>query len=224
MARGGVHPLAGNSDNYNWVGLRRGGPLVAHEKLVRGLEFVVKETGGDLLHQLNGGTMALIGAFVEGPMNGVGCKGRDHRVVAAKWGGIVVDLCVGDFPTIEVAKEGRAGKKIIENGSEGINVSRGSEVRPNDPLGGHVFRGSENGIGRGGGGQFHGEGNTVIDDFHIFKAGGNNDVGGLEVKVEDAGLVEGIDPTGGLIKDTEKPDNCCDLSTVVEEPVQLLTL
>jgi hypothetical protein len=132
---------------------------------------------------------SLFGFFVEA---GGGDGGEGFRA-AVEFGFLLEDA-------VHDRGEGVAGEGQAAGGGEGgqdaerEHVGRRCDGVAEDLFGGHVGGGAGHGAGTGDGGEVGGAGDAEVDDLGA--VGGEDHVGGLEIPVDDAGGVDGLQRLG----------------------------
>ena len=137
---------------------------------------------------------------------------ESEKHAGAGFGGIdfaddAVELIDGGGAEFGEVEGGSAGEEFVENGAEGVDVGTGVDVGGGAGLLGDMYWGVPR-TGRGGGRGVAGEwaleglGDAEVDDFGGPHAvlGGDEDIGGLEVAMDDAFLMGVLDGHATLAK------------------------
>ena len=99
-----------------------------------------------------------------------------------------------------------SGKDFVEEDAEGVDVAGGGDVLAAGLLGAGVMRGHHRGQGDGGVARGMGElddfGDAEIEELGL-AVGGDEDVGGLDVAVDDAGVVGALDGGADFAEEAE---------------------
>ena len=146
----------------------------------------------------------------------VGAEGAGGEAGGGAGGALVPDEAPEVLAALVVlgldGKGGAAGEHLVEDGAEGVDVAAGVHAADVlDLLRGHVVGGAEDEIGLGGEGHGldasggEGFGDAEVDDLGDRAAIdlGDEDVGGLEVAVDDAFLVGVLDAAADLPKEAD---------------------
>ena len=163
--------------------------------------------------EIGGGLVAELAIFLEGFVEDVLQVGREVAVDGSGRWGMVVEELVEDDGAGGSAEGVVCGGHFVEDNAEGEEVAAGVEEFAAGLLGRHVGDGAEGGAGASelvafGDAGFGGvagssgidAGEAEVEDFGL-AGGGDEDVGGFDVAVEDAFAMGGFEGVGELSAD-----------------------